>query len=131
MLPLPSSAYDQGLERLAGGPDARPNQWDWRLGEIRIYGRPVGLRLDLRAAVGSPAANLCRSLAYTTLAELSSDTCTIQGVIDRRDGWPITIGISRKGKAANDASENQFRSFDRVTPLQGFTPPANPCSAGR
>jgi hypothetical protein len=127
MLSLPNSAYDQNLDRLAGGPNARPNQWDWRLREIRTHGRPVRLHLDLRSVPSSPAASLCRSLAYRTISDPRSDVCTIQGVIDRRDGWPITIGISRKGKAADGATESDYRSFDRVAPLQGFAPPANPC----
>ncbi|HEX6374127.1 MAG TPA: hypothetical protein VFZ91_00235 [Allosphingosinicella sp.] len=131
MLSLPTSAYDQNLDRLAGQPGGRPDQWDWRLREIRTHGRPVRLQLDLQSAVGSPAASLCRSLAYRTISKPTNDTCTIQGVIDRRDGWPITIGISRKGKAADGATERDYRSFNRVTPLQGFMPPANPCSAKR
>lgn len=129
MLSLPSSAYDQNPDRLAGGPNDRPSQWDWRLREIRTHGRPVRLQLDLRSAPSSPAASLCRSLAYRTISDPRSDTCTIQGVIDRRDGWPITIGISRKGKAADGATESDYRSFNRVVPLQGFVPPSNPCAA--
>jgi hypothetical protein len=127
-LPSFAGAYDQGLESDYRRLEAASAQNGWRARQIRAHGRPVRLRLDLLSAGSSPAASLCRSLAYSEISEPRSDTCTIEGVIDRRDGWPLTLTLSRKGETASGATENQSRRFDRLAPFQGFVSPANPCS---
>lgn len=128
-LPLPEfvSAYQLGLEH--GGKD-RGTYWgqhDWRSEQIASHGQAVRSESDLLASLNSPAAILCRSLAFESISKLRSDTCIIEGVIDRRDGWPIRLVVSRRGKAANGATEAQVRTFDRVKPLEGFFPPPDPC----
>jgi hypothetical protein len=128
MLSLPSSADGQDAQPSVEVPSRLPDQRHWRAEQIRIHGRPVRLRLDLLAAASSPAASLCRSLAFQEISEPRSDTCTIEGVIDQRDRWPIKLAISRRGEAANGAAETQSRSFDRLAPLEGFVAPPNPCS---
>jgi hypothetical protein len=104
-------------------------QLHWVAEQVRDYGRPVTLALDLRSAVNSPAARLCRTLRYSRLRNVRTDSCRVEGVIDRRDGWPMTIMIVREGVAGNRATEMQFRRFNRVAPLQGFVSPPNPCAA--
>lgn len=133
-LPLPQfvSAYQLGLEHREKDPGAHWGQPEWRSEQIATHGRAVRAESDLLAAPNSPVASLCRSLAFESISAPRSDTCIIEGVIDRRDGWPIRLIVSRRGEAANGATEAQFRSFDRVAPLEGFVPPPNPCPpAGR
>ena len=131
MLSLPSATYEEDPRLSAATPDPLPDQWNWRSRQIRICGRPVGLRLDLLSDPNSPAASLCRSLTLTNISKPHSDTCTINGVINRRDGWPISIAISRTAEVANGPKATESRNFNRVAPLQGFVPPADPCSADR
>ena len=127
-LPPAPDAYDGALEQLAAaGPLV--GQASWQALQIRNHGRPVRLQLDMLRSGDSPAARLCRSLTYREISEPRSDTCTIEGIIDRRDGWPLTLLIARKGETAAGAKESESRSFHRLAPLQGFTPPANPCAA--
>ena len=129
MLSLPASDAGEKSQFGVGVVSRVPDQSQWRAEQTRFHGRPVRLGLNLLTAETSPAASLCRSLAFQEISEPGSDTCTIEGVIDQRDRWPITLTISRKGKAANGATESQSRTFDRITPLQGFVPPGNPCAA--
>jgi hypothetical protein len=128
MLPLPASADGEKSQFGVGVLSRVPDQSQWRAEQIRFHGRHVRLELNLLTAE-TPAASLCRSLALQDISEPRRDTCTIAGVIDQRDKWPITLTISRKGKAADGATESHSRTFDRITPLQGFVPPANPCAA--
>lgn len=124
-LPRFVSAYDLGLVH------APSSQQDWRSEQIARHGRSVRSEINLLSAGSSSAASLCRSLAYGSISELRSDSCNIEGSIDRRDHWPIALTISRRGEAANGATETQSRSFNRVTPLQGFVAPPSPCPAER
>ena len=110
------------------GADDRPTQWRWRSRQAGNRGRSVGRTIDLRVVRDTEQARLCRSLAYNSLRQLRTDTCRVEAVIDRRDGWPITIGIVREGRGTNGATEMQFRSFNRLAPLEGFVAPANPCA---
>lgn len=92
-----ADAYDAALKRIAEhGPLV--GQAAWQARQIRDHGRPVRLRLDMLRAADSPAARLCRSLTYREISNPSTDTCTIEGYIDRRDNWPITMLIAREGK---------------------------------
>lgn len=130
MLPLPpaADAYDAALKRIAAhGPLA--GQAALQARQIRDHGRPVRLQLDMLTMADSPAARLCRSLTYREISSPSSDTCTIEGYIDRRDGWPVTLSIAREGETADGAKESESRSFHRLAPLEGFEPPPNPCPA--
>lgn len=127
-LSLPNAAPPPDRPSIGGV--TQSDQQRWRAQEIRNHGRNVRLRVDLLSAGRSPAANICRSLTFETISAARRDTCTIEGVIDRRDGWPITLSISRQGQASDAATETQFRSFSRVKPLQGFALPENPCRAG-
>jgi hypothetical protein len=128
-LPLPEAAYDNSLDELASQSGQRANPWDWRLEQIRGPGRPVGLQIDLGSAPpSSPAASLCRSLDYRELSDLRSDHCTIRGVIDRRDGWPITISVTRTGKTAAGATESHTRSFARLQAEHGSVASENRCT---
>lgn len=128
-LPLPEAAYDNSLDELASKRGERANPWDWRLEQIRRHGRPVGLQVDLESTPVSPAASLCRSLDYRELSDLRSDLCTIRGVIDRRDGWPITIGVTRKGERAGGATESHSRNFARMRPEDGLAAREDRCTA--
>lgn len=130
-LQLPSFGGDLGPAYRAEGSDPGRSQRDWRAMQISSHGRPVRSEINLLSAADSPAARLCRSLSFESTAAMRSDTCIIQGAIDRRDGWPIRMTVSRRGEAADGATERQSRSFDRLAPLQGFAAPANPCTAGR
>jgi len=89
------------------------------------------LHLNALSTASSPAARICRSISYETMSDPRTDTCTIEGVIDRRDGWPITLVISRRGESVSGDTETKSRRFDRVAPLQGYVAPANPCLHGR
>ena len=104
-----------------------PTQSQWLFAEARQHGRSVGRAIDLRVVRHTAQARLCRSLPYNRVQDVRTDTCRVEAVIDRRDGWPITFGIVREGRAANGATEMQLRRFNRVAPLEGFVPPANPC----
>lgn len=132
-LPLPaiSGAYDLGPGYRDEGTDPSPGQRGWLVKQIESHGRAVRSELNLLSAGDSPAARLCRSLAYESDARPRSDTCIIQGVIDRRDGWPIRMTVSRSSESSDGATEGQYRSFDRLAPLQGFAAPPSPCLAGR
>jgi hypothetical protein len=123
-LPRFVSAYQLGLVH------APSSQQDWRSEQIGFHGQAVRSEINLLSAANSPAARLCRALAYRFISELRSDSCIIEGSIDERDGWPITLTVSRRGETPNGATERKSRSFDRVAPLQGFSPPRDPCAAG-
>jgi hypothetical protein len=126
-LSLPNADEHASPARGAEPLEALPAQDAWRAQQIRVHGRPVRLDIDLLSDGASAGAKVCRSLAYEERLKLRTDVCTIKGVIDRRDGWPITITLSRSSEATDGSKENQFRSFRRLTPLEGFVPPANPC----
>lgn len=123
-LPRFVSAYQLGLVH------APSSQQDWRSEQIGFHGQAVRSEINLLSGTDSRAARLCRSLAYHSISELRSDNCIIEGSIDRRDGWPITLTVSRRGETPPGATETQSRSFSRVAPLQGFMPPPDPCAAG-
>jgi hypothetical protein len=106
---------------------ALSTQYDMRARQIQSHGRHVRLQVNLLSTTRSAAANICRSLAFQRISATRRDSCTIEGVIDRRDGWPITLSISREGETADAATETRYRSFHRLTPLQPFVPPQNPC----
>jgi hypothetical protein len=89
----------------------------------------VRLQLDLLSAGRTPAGDLCRSLNYEKASSRIGDSCTIQGICDRRDGWPITLSISRKAQFRDGTTESRYWLFQRLRPLEGFVPPANPCRA--
>lgn len=131
-LPLPSGSGSPPARPARGlaGMDGVSMQRSWRADQIRRHGRNVRLRLDLLPETVGPAAGMCRSLAYQTISAPRKDSCTIEGVIDRRDRWPITLTVSREGEAVDGTTETQFRNFNRVTPLQTFTSPENPCPSG-
>lgn len=127
-LPPAADAYDAALKRIAEhGPLV--GQAAWQARQIRDHGRPVRLRLDMLKAADSPAARLCRSLTYREISNPVNDTCTIEGYIDRRDGWPVTMLIARQGKTADGAKESESRSFVRLAPLEGYVSSPNPCAA--
>jgi hypothetical protein len=107
----------------------RPTQSEWRFAQARAHGVSIGRAIDLRVVRDIDQARICRSLPYNRLHDLRTDTCRVEAIIDRRDGWPITLGIVREGRAVNGATETQYRSFNRVAPLEGFEPPPNPCAA--
>lgn len=132
-LPLPrtAGAYHPGGAYRTDASDPSPDQRSWRMEQIKSHGLAVRSEIDLLSAPDSAAASLCRSLAYESAARLRRDSCIIQGAIDGRDGWPIRLTISRRGEAADGATEGRYRSFDRLAPLQGFVAPPDPCSAGR
>jgi hypothetical protein len=130
-LSLPSAAQggDPKQEREGARLSTPSSQQGWGPGAAESQGRTVLLRLNLLTDSRSPAARVCRSLPYGGLSRLRSDTCTIEGVIDGRDGWPMTLTLSRKAEFASGATETQFRSFDRVAPPQEPVPPAQVCPA--
>lgn len=132
-LSLPSlvDGVAPGPERDASEGEPLSTQHGWRSTQIRTHGRYVRLQLDLLSDRSSPASGVCRSLAYRGIARPRTDTCTIQGVIDRRDGWPITLSLSRMAQSADGTTEMQFRRFDRITAVEGFVPTTNPCAARR
>jgi hypothetical protein len=129
-LPLPSFAVDGALgpDNPAGEAAPLAIQRRWPPAQIQTYGRHVRLRLDLLLDANSGVAGVCRSLTYRSLVQPRIDICTIEGLIDRRDGWPITLTLSRRAQSRDGATESQFRRFDRVAAIDGFVPPANPCS---
>ena len=106
----------------------RETQTYWLGQQVRAHGRAVRLELDLLADRVSPAARLCRSIGPTRLSSRQTDRCSVEGVIDRRDGWPLTIGVSRQSEAPDGTREGHVRIFHRLAPLQGFVPPPNPCA---
>lgn len=106
----------------------RETQTYWLGQQIRTHGRAVRLELDLITARDSPAARLCRSVGPSRLSRRHADRCSIEGIIDRRDGWPLTIGLSRQAEASDGTREGQVRIFHRLAPLEGFVTPTNPCT---
>lgn len=130
-LPIPDATGP--LDAASGDDVAKPEpamtQYDWRAAQAQAYGRPGRLQLDLLSTGRTSAADLCRSLTYEKASSRRGDTCTIQGIFDRRDGWPITLSISRKAQFQDGTTESRFRLFQRLSPLEGFVPPSNPCLA--
>jgi hypothetical protein len=128
-LSIPDAAGPLGAAFSDGGARSGPvkTQYDWRAAQVRAYGRPARLQLDLMSAGRTSAADLCRSLTYEKVSSRRSDTCTIQGIFDRRDGWPITLFISRKAQFQDGTTESRSWLFQRLTPLEGFVPYSNPC----
>jgi hypothetical protein len=126
----PDSARDVrdglGAEIEAGIP--RETQTYWLGQQVRAHGWAVRLDLDLLADRSSPAAKVCRSVGPTRLSSPQTDRCSIEGIIDRRDGWPLTIGLSRQSEAPDGTTEGHVRIFHRLAPLEGFVPPPNPCA---
>ena len=129
-LPLPANpARDvrQGLGEELESIAEPGRQLHWLSGQVREHGRAVRLQIDLRSDSHSPAARLCRELRLVRLRRTRVDSCIIEGIIDRRDGWPLTIFMSREAEALNGAKQGESRRFNRVAPLEGFVPPDNPC----
>lgn len=131
-LPLPDDpARDprqQGLgERLESivEPD---RQLAWLSAQVRAHGRAVRLQIDLRSDRRSAAAKLCRELRLVRVGRPRSDSCTIEGIVDRSDGWPLTISLRREAVAVDGGRQGVSRRFTRIAPLEGFQPPHNPCS---
>jgi hypothetical protein len=104
------------------------DQRGWRRDQILAAGEEVELELDLATTGDTSAGRICRSVALSTADPVASDRCSIGGFIDRRDGWPIAIGISRSAEGAG-GREAQTRIFYRVAPAEGFAAPPNLCSA--
>ena len=111
--------------------EERPSQQSWRSEQIRVAGHEVGLRIDLLSDRTSSAAGVCRTVSLRTVAEPTSDTCSIGGYIDKRDGWPIILTVSRSARGPGDLLESQMRLFHRLAPLEGYVPPPNPCARPR
>lgn len=110
----------------AGG---EPSQLSWRFALVRDFGRSVGLQFDLRKGADTPAARLCRTLSIQALTGATEDRCSIGGVLDRRDGWPIAFSATRWLRGPNGTWETRSRNFLRLAPLEGFVDPPNPCSS--
>lgn len=129
-LPLPANpARDvrQGLGQELESIAEPGRQLHWLSGQVREYGRAVRLQIDLRSDFRSPAARLCRELRLVRLRRTRIDSCIIEGIIDRRDGWPLTIVMLREAEAPNGAKQGESRRFNRVASLEGFVPPDNSC----
>ncbi len=84
---------------------------------------------QIKVAGSDPASRLCRTLEPDSLRARISDTCSIGGVIDARDGWPIVVGISREWKDAPGVSSSAGMIFYRLPPKPRFVAPRNPCAA--
>jgi hypothetical protein len=127
--PMTGTSWSEVGRRRAEDPDRDrdPNQYSWRSEQMRLHGREVGLRIDLKRDRSSAAARLCRMLDVTEISNPATDRCSIDAFVDARDGWPIAIGITRNVEARGGGSEWHGRSFSRLAPLEGFVPPADPC----
>ncbi|HEX8217509.1 MAG TPA: hypothetical protein VF577_08580 [Allosphingosinicella sp.] len=103
------------------------SQFDWRWQQIQLHGSEFELRVDLLRDRTSPTARLCRTLRPRGATSPLSDLCSIDAVVDRRDGWPIAVNVVRRIRGANRADVHAAKSFSRLAPLQGFVAPPNPC----
>jgi hypothetical protein len=133
-LDLPSTANGtwskfEHLRTLSLNPDRRSDQYGWRSEQIRLHGSEVGLNIDLLADGRSPAAHVCQSIKLEGVGTPVSEGCNIDAFVDRRDGWPIVISISRNLETATGATAGRGVTFYRLTPLEGFVPPPDPCAA--
>ena len=129
-LPLMSGTRWSEYERQIGADDpGELTQNSFRTDMTRAAGREVGLHLNLLTDRTSVAARLCRSMRVRRVGRPVTDECRIEGIIDRRDGWPIFISISRSVTASNHATTSSSAGFSRLAPLEGFVPPPNPCLA--
>jgi hypothetical protein len=131
-LPLPDDpARDPRQQGLGEGLDSivKPDrQLAWLSAQVRAHGRAVRLQIDLRSDRRSAAARLCRELRFVRVGRPRSDSCTIEGIIHRGDGWPLTIRLGRQAVAVDGGTQGVSRRFARIAPLEGFQPPHNPCS---
>ncbi len=128
-LRIPDAIGPLGLAFSDGAAKSEPamSQYDWRAAQVGAHGRSARLQLDLLSARRTSPADLCHSLTYEKVSSPRGDSCTIQGIFDRRDGWPITLFISRKAEFQDGTTESRSWLFQRLTPLEGFVPPSNPC----
>lgn len=131
-LPIPSFADGRYLESARKRPkkEVEDADWDassWQDRTMLAHGREFSRQIEVRGS--DPASRLCRSLKPETLRARISDTCSVQGVIDVRDGWPIAIAFNREWKDAPGVSSSAGMSFYRLPPKPRFVPPRNPCAA--
>lgn len=134
LMSLPTPPFSDGpyLESARRRPrnELQAQEWDpfsWQDRTILAHGREF--RSEIEVAGSNPASRLCRTLKPETLRARVSDTCSLGGVIDTRDGWPIVIGFSRTWKDAPGVSSSAGMLFHRLPPKPGFVPPPNPCAA--
>jgi hypothetical protein len=86
-------------------------------GQISGNGRQAGLHVDLLADRPTPAQHICRSLVVDDPGRLVSDRCSIEAILDRRDGWPNTLRISRSKAAADGSQARESVTFWRAAGL--------------
>jgi|GEM_PF-2101314 len=127
--PMNGTAWSEFEQRNASDRAGERSQYSWRSEQIRAAGQEVGLSIDLISDRTSPAARLCRSLQITGVGRPVRDECRVEGYIDRRDGWPIVISVTRSIEASDHSTSAAQASFSRIIPLQGFVVPPNPCAA--
>lgn len=99
----------------------------WKDRMILAHGREFQWKIDV-AGLDS-RSQLCRSLEPEKLRAPDSDTCSLGGVIDKRDGWPIVIGISRQWKDTPGVTSSAGMTFYRLPPKSDFVVPPNPCAS--
>lgn len=121
------SASQRRLSETADA-DETPDQFSWNMEQVRLHGREAGLEIDLMSSPNGPAARICRSLQLDRTGAPVSDRCSIGGFIDRRDGWPLVITVSRTVKTADRGEANRNVTFSRLAPLEGFLAPAAHCT---
>lgn len=131
-LQLPPADEDHLLNaarrRIAARPGSEePTQYSLRDRAMVEHGEEFGREINLLRDRRSAEAEICRSFELREIRSVRTDQCRISAVIDRRDGWPIYASVRREKVSLNGARSGRVDFFSRITPVEGFAAPANPC----
>jgi|GEM_PF-4468644 len=127
-LRLPAATASPFVESVRRSAEA--GAWPWRRDRIRT-GSSVALNVDLRADASSDASRICRSVPVEISGAPSSDRCSIEAILDARDGWPIVVQITRTVETAAGASATHSVDFGRLPGSRGSTAGLDGSDEGR
>ena len=105
----------------------RRSQFDRRFEQMLAHGQEFRIEEQIRPGIRPAVAQVCDSLRPRRLPNAIRDTCTVEAVFDRRNGWPIAISLNRVQEARDRSTSNSGMIFWRVAPLEGFVAPPNLC----
>lgn len=119
---------DAARRRIAAQPAGEePTQHSLRDRTMVEHGEEFSRDVNLLRDRHSPEAEICRIFELREIRSVRTDRCRISAVVDRRDGWPIYVSVRREKVSPNGARSGRADFFSRITPVEGFVAPANPC----
>jgi hypothetical protein len=119
--PLERATRASAREILRSEMSMRPDQ----AGAMQAHGHVFSRKLDMLSA--GPAPAICTEFAPQEKLVRRRDQCSIFAIVDRRDGWPFSIGASRKVEQADGSVWQAAYRLERIQPVEALIPP-NPCA---